>query len=142
MSKDRTNPDLYMSDAQYLETLKRQLALIEEGMEGTSIDSDTRGDKETAFNWGLCSNRRESYPTEDLHLFPDDFNNHGRIAPKYYGRHQPCPLDMRTDKQRQEDLNGCYWTCKHFKAHKYAGRVTREGTIRRYREQIIAVEGA
>lgn len=132
--------DLYMFQEQYIETLKRQLALIEGGMEPVSVDSDTMGAKETAFTWGLCSNRRETYPTQDLHLFPEDFESHGRIAPKYYRDDQPCPLDMRTDKQRETDGNGCYYTCGHFQAYKHPEKLTRETVVERYKERLIKTE--
>lgn len=132
--------DLELTDQQYRELLQRQLRRLQEGVEKTSVDSDMRGSKVTEFSWGLCSETLEVYPTEDLQLFPDDFRDHGRIAPKYRDHErQPCPLDIRSDKQRKEDRNGCYYTCAHFKGHRYKGHLTRETAIKRYEERITEV---
>lgn len=139
--------DLYLTDQQYLDVLKRQLTLIENGAIATSEDCDDIGAKHTSFSWGLCSDERETWPSAELHLFPDDFRRSGRIAPKYLTGKQPCPLDTRTAEDRKTDLNGCYYTCAYFQSGKLRKKhkqdyvpLTRETVAQKYRDQISVVE--
>ena len=96
-----------MTDKGYLEALLRLQALVLAGLPLEYEDSNCIGDKYTRCSWGLCSESKEMWPEPDMHLWPDDFINNGRIAPLHRSNHHLCPCDTRTVGGN----NGCFWTC-------------------------------
>jgi hypothetical protein len=103
---------MYMSDERYLAALKRQRDLIASGYRFSAVDSNAPGDKFTEASWGLCSGERESWPDAEDHLWPEQFEKHGRIAPKYRSQHQACPM------QRKGGGSGCFFHCRIFKGRE------------------------
>lgn len=129
------NKDLYLSDERYLVVLERQKKRIEDGLELSLVDSNTIGDKYTEATWGLCSGEKEAWPDAEDHLWPDQFLNEGRVAPKYQVTGQHCPFD---DTSRQKDLfgpSGCFYRCRLFQ-NKKVDRPDRKRALELYDERI------
>jgi hypothetical protein len=107
--------DLNMSDKTYYESLLRLKERIENGLSLNYEDSTVIGDKYTVCTWGLCSDDKEQWPDPDMHLWPDQFTNDGRVAPKYRENHHLCPFDTRNPNDDEMSLiNGCFYTCMIF----------------------------
>jgi len=121
---------LYLPKERYLAALERIRGLILKGVELRHVDDTTPGDKSTTCTWGLCSEAKEAWPDAQDHLFPKDFEEHGRIAPKYLRSGWLCPVDSRDPKAAKKDLNGCFHTCRIFQAKDYGnGKLPRIGTV-------------
>lgn len=101
--------DLYLSNERYIVALERQRDRIAAGLKFEAVDSDTPGDKWTHASWGLCSRDAGAWPDAQDHLWPDQFREHGRVAPKYLRQHQPCPM------QTKDGGSGCFYRCRIFK---------------------------
>ncbi len=101
--------ELYMSDERYLAALYRQRDRIISGLSFDADDSDQIGDKYTHASWGLCSEDKGAWPDAEDHLWPDQFTENGRVAPKYRNEHQPCPM------QTKGGGTGCFYSCRIFK---------------------------
>lgn len=101
--------DLYLNNDRYLAALYRQRDRIASGLEFSAIDSDAIGAKFTHASWGLCSEDKEAWPDAEDHLWPDQFENSGRMAPKYRSETQPCPM------QSKGGPTGCFFSCRIFK---------------------------
>ncbi len=127
--------DLRMSNERYLAALYRQRDRIIAGAEFTAVDSDVPGDKFTHVSWGLCSKDKEAWPDAEDHLFPDQFEAHGRIAPKYRGEHQPCPM------QRKGGGMGCFYSCRIFKGGEINAK-RRNEAVALYEQRIGKVRAA
>lgn len=117
--------DMNLSNTQYTTTLKRARDLVAGGAAGFAYDCTSVGCKETTTGWGLCSEDPAMWPDAEYHLWPDQFTNNGRIAPKYRGEGQVCPFDSRAYKQGSVDLlpqnqldavpdYGCFYGCLLF----------------------------
>lgn len=94
-----------------------------------SDDDTTPGNKSTTCNWGACSDRREHYPTPELHQFPQDFADVGRVSSLQPPEGHHCPMRKTgpadTDSER---ASGCFWQCRVFqRRHKTP---TREQAVR------------
>lgn len=116
----------------YIAALKRQRGRIASGVPLELDDCNITGCKSTSATWGLCSNEKEAWPHAEDHLWPDQFQNHGRVAPLYLGRDQWCPFDLRQSVQRYIDGKegsgndatlrlvvaeaGCFYRCRLFQA--------------------------
>lgn len=103
----------YMSDEMYLAALLRLQSFTDPGR-GYPLrceDSNTPGDKYNWCTWGLCSDKWEMWPEPEMHIWPDQFKERGRIAPLYRESHQLCPCDIRDVSTG----NGCFWTCIVFR---------------------------
>jgi hypothetical protein len=79
-------------------------------------DSNAIGDKYTRCNWGMCDESADLWPDPDDHIWPDMFENNGRVAPRGHG---PCPMDVRTDATMDSgemlgDSSGCFYSCRIF----------------------------
>ena len=105
--------DLYMPDERFLAALKRIRADIAEGRELNAVDSDNPGDKYNDCSWGTCSRLPEHWPDAEDHLWPDQFVEHGRVAPKYHKDGQHCPMDA--DPPKDGHAFGCFYRCRVFK---------------------------
>lgn len=126
--------DLYMSNERYLAALYRQRDRIIAGEPFVAWDDDTPGNKDTHASWGLCNNDAAAWPDAEDHLWPDQFENNGRVAPKYRGQHQPCPI------QTKGGATGCFYRCRIFKSQM--GPKSRQTAIDLYEAQIGKVRGA
>lgn len=127
--------DLYLSNERYLTALYRQRDRIIAGAAFSAVDSDVVGDKFTHASWGLCSAERNAWPDAEDHLWPDQFEQHDRIAPKYRNEHQPCPM------QRQGGGTGCFYSCRIFKDREVTAR-SRPAAIALYEAAIAKARGA
>ncbi len=97
-----------LSNPQYLAALKRLRGIIE-SRKLKYVDSTTPGDKYTECVWGLCSDLKELWPTPELHIWPYDFLNRGRVSSIGRGKNL-CPMDAR----ETHDGQGCFYTCRVF----------------------------
>lgn len=118
-----------MSDERYLAALYRQRDRIVADLKFDADDSDEIGNKYTHASWGLCSKDREAWPDAEDHLWPEQFEQHGRVAPKYRHAHQTCPM------QRKGGNHGCFYSCRIFKGGEINPR-TRQHAIALYEKQI------
>lgn len=94
---------------QYADTLRRIRKTVE-SEPLRAVDDVTPGAKSTTCNWGLCSGRKDHYPAPELHTFPQDFADYGRVSelepPK------PCPMmDVKVPSR-----GGCFWQCRVFQS--------------------------
>lgn len=97
-----------LSKEQYIETLKRIRQTIEKSPM-VAIDDDSPGNKYTGCDWGLCGEIAEHYPTPELHTFPMDFVDSGRISQLSCSDDVKCP--MRVDGIGPM---GCFYSCRVF----------------------------
>lgn len=108
---------IYLPQERYVEALMRQRLRILHGLvELAGEDDETPGCKSTSCTWGLCSDETAAWPDAQDHLWPDQFEKHGRVAPLYREHNQLCPLDRRP--AGHTDPNGCFYTCMFFKPRK------------------------
>ena len=128
--------NIYFSDERYLAALKRIRDLIVGGLQFIKDDDNTPGNKHTECSWGLCSENKQAWPDSEDHLWPDQFLNQGRVAPKYLKIYQRCPLNMRVTSEMT--MNGCFYTCSVFK--NKGVKFDRNEVISRYNEQIACIE--
>lgn len=115
-----------MPDDRYLAALKRFRTQIAEGLELEYLDSTAMGDKDTNCSWGLCSDRKESWPDATDHVWLDGFIERGRVAPRRLQRWQLCPMDSEADEQGRKAPKsplGCHARCRIFKGRNdvYSG---------------------
>jgi hypothetical protein len=102
--------DLNMTDERWVAALKRLRERIAGGAKLVYFDDTTIGCKETQCTWGLCCNSKEQWPDPEDHLWPDQFEKNGRVAPKYRKAHHRCPFDMR----EKDEKWGCFYHCVFF----------------------------
>lgn len=107
---------IYLPKERYIAALERIKKLIVKGEKLVAVDDTTPGDKSTTCSWGLCSEAKQAWPDAEDHLWPDQFLKYGRVAPKYLRNGHPCPIDARTPAEHKKDLNGCFHTCRVFRA--------------------------
>lgn len=119
---------LHLSDDRYLAALYRQRDRIIAGLPFEAEDSDQIGNKYTHASWGLCSRDAGAWPDADDHLWPEQFAESGRVAPKYRRERQPCPM------QRKGGPTGCFYSCEIFKGRM--GPKSRQRAIDLYEAQI------
>jgi hypothetical protein len=117
---------LYLSNARYRAALLRIRSLIQGGAPLVTDDSDVTGDKHTHCTWGLCSESGDAWPDAEDHLWPDQFLEHGRIAPKYLRKHQVCPFQKAAPSGF-----GCFYSCVIFGV-KRGSQITREQALAAY----------
>lgn len=101
--------DLKLSGRSYVAVLKRQRERIANWLDFSADDCKDWGNKSTSANWGLCSDQKEAWPHAEDHLWPEQFTNHGRVAPKYRRELQTCPM------QTKGSSTGCFYNCMIFK---------------------------
>lgn len=97
---------IYLTDAQYLDLLKRARAHLDTIDEAYGYDSTVPGCKFTDSNIGLCN---DSLTTLEIAMWPEDFPT--RPTMKYRKERHKCPLDWRTGS----GSDGCFYTCLHFR---------------------------
>lgn len=125
-----------LTQERYIEALQRQRRRILSGEVSLSgYDDETPGCKSTECSWGLCSKEKAAWPDAQDHIWPDQFEQKGRMAPLKRRPHQPCPLDKRGFNGQ----NGCFWTCMFFQGD--ARNLPQEKVIQLYDKRIAeAVE--
>jgi hypothetical protein len=130
-----TARDLYMPRERYLGALRRQRDRIAADLPFAAEDSDVTGDKWTHASWGLCSRDAEAWPDAGDHLWPDQFRDHGRVAPRYLREDQPCPLQGA----RKPAGQGCFYSCRIFRSRQVTAR-TRDAALALYDAAIAREE--
>lgn len=120
---------IYLSKPRYVEALKRVKNLIVKGVTLHACDDTTPGDKSTTCSWGLCSEAKDAWPDAVDHLWPLEFLRHNRRAPKYLQDGHICPIDSRDPATAKKDMNGCFHTCRVFKASRQNPTPSRETVI-------------
>jgi hypothetical protein len=120
-TRDRTvfntpiNPK--MGEGRFQDALRRMRKRIAGGIKLGLDDSNVIGNKHTHCSWGMCSEDKEQWPDKDDHIFPDDFEERERIAPREMGK---CPLDTR-----KKNLSwGCFYKCRAFHQKEH-GKLTK-----------------
>lgn len=127
---------IFMPRERYVAALERQRARIEGGLELEYFDDTTIGQKETHCTWGLCSRDKEAWPDPIDHLWPEQYVEEGRVAPKYMVKGQLCPFD--TDKnppghvRDPGDPTGCFYRCMFFQARKLGPAPDRRRALELY----------
>jgi hypothetical protein len=101
-----------LTEEQTLAVFRRIRAAIADGQVLLMEDSDEIGNKYTQCTWGLCSDMSKYWPTPELHVFPQEFADSGRVAPLIPT--VDCP--MRT-KPGPVTRHGCFWSCRIFRTH-------------------------
>jgi hypothetical protein len=134
---------LSMPQDRYVAALERQRSRIAAGIELTYVDDTTPGDKSTHCSWGLCSRDKEAWPDAGDHLWPDQFENDGRVAPKYLVQGQLCPFDTDVNARghiRDEgDPQGCFYRCRYFQARHLGPAPDQKRALELYDEQLSKV---
>lgn len=120
--------NMYLTDKQYLQLLKRALKIVQNMSKVQAEDCTIRGCKDNTCNAGLCNDNQLCTPK--IAMFPKDFPQRKDI--KYLEDYQKCPLDWRTESQL--DGNGCFYTCKIFQAKKK--KIPNGEIVRLYKKQI------
>lgn len=95
-------------------------------------DDTTPGSKNTEANWGLCGDIKAHYPDPELHIWPKQFVDEGRIAPIQHTKDHPCPLS-----RDREGLSGCFYSCRVFRPIE---ALTREMALNLYDAEIEKLE--
>jgi hypothetical protein len=138
MGKMKEHKDLEMPDDLHLKSLKLVRELIASGEELIYYDDTTVGNKHTECSWGLCTDSKVAYPDPEMHLWPDQFTNSNRVAPKYRKKHQKCPFDIRDPDKIT--MNGCFWTCWVFQRKHRKGRILKEYVLQLFDKEIERFE--
>lgn len=118
---------MYLTNAQYLEALKRFREAIAKGLKLHFFDCEEIGNKDTQATWGLCSRKKNMWPDKETHMWPDDprdQNSDEIYGIKYLGKDQLCPMD----KREKVDGMGCFYSCKIFQGP----RPSREEALKLY----------
>jgi len=141
-----TGSKLYMSHEQYTAALQRQRQRIADGLKLDFWDDTTVGAKETHHAWGLCSTDKEAWPRAEDHLWPDQFLEDGRVAPKYRVNGQVCPFDtQKTPKGHIYETGnptGCFYRCMFFQARRLGTPPNRKRALELYDDSLeVAAEG-
>ena len=120
--------DIYLTDEQYLDLLKKVREDLNRIKKIVAIDSDQTGNKHTFTNCGLCTGyigrgecwSRDTHVTMETALFPEDFKKKGKTRPypqqfsmKYRKDQHRCPLDSKKGS-RDAMASGCFYRCMIF----------------------------
>lgn len=140
VNKIVVNPLRQLPPARYLLALKRIRALIAAGEPLVTADSNEIGNKYTHCSWGLCTEDKVIWPDKEDHTWPEDFVSYGRVAPLSTDECHSCPFDWRGPGKAGEFRNGCFYTCKVFRASKKHPLPNRDEALRLYDERIKAME--
>lgn len=132
---------LYLPQDRYLAALGRFRTRIAAGVPLTYEDSDASGDKYSRCSWGLCSDDKEAWPDADDHLWPEQFRKRGRVAPRYRKTTQGCPLDRRVGMEDEDNMRGCFHSCRIFNPAEPPLRISKNVALRLYDEAILLAAG-
>lgn len=132
----------YLPRDRYIQFLERMCDRIDAGLELAMVDSDEIGNKYTHASWGMCTDDREAWPDAQDHIWPEEFEKRGRVAPISRGEHQPCPFDDRSVKR----AGGCFWRCRLFRPKQRPKRgqppVQRDEALKLYQIRIDRAKAA
>lgn len=128
----KTRPDK-LTIEQYLEALKKVRNRIANGIPIGLYDCNVTGYKNTYCNWGMCTESADVWDKPELHIWPMDFKENGRVAP--LDSPSRCPLDYRP----LEFGSGCFYKCWAFNPPKPM-KLTQVGTLERYDYEIRRLE--
>ena len=109
----------YFTADQYKQVLHRLLHQVKT-KELEYENSDYTGDKYNHCNWGLCTDSKAIYPTNDLHTFPLDFDIDGRQSPLSSPTNVQCPMrKMKYNNDGElvndsDNMSGCFYQCRVF----------------------------
>jgi hypothetical protein len=129
--------DLYMPQARFIAALKRMRSRISEGLKLSGFDDTTIGAKDTQCTWGLCTGDPRQWPEANDHLWPEQFEEHGRVAPRYRVAGQHCPLDAE-HRHPEQRPSGCFYRCRFFQRKHHTP--SREQALKLYDEAIERAE--
>jgi hypothetical protein len=104
-----------MGEGRFQDALRRMRARIASSLELRAVDSTTPGDKYTHCSWGMCSLDANQWPTANEHIWPDDFDDRGRVARRNLPADARCPLSNPIKN------HGCFYGCAVF-THKLKDR--------------------
>jgi hypothetical protein len=135
----REHKDIEMTPELHLKSLKLIREIIANSSKIMYYDDTTPGNKHTECSWGLCTDAKEAWPDSEMHLWPDQFEEKGRVAPKYHKKDQVCPLDTRSIEA--DHSNGCFYTCQAFKRKKRKQPLTKEYVLQLFDTEIQRYEG-
>jgi hypothetical protein len=121
-----------LKTSEYVDVLKRIRKTVESDPL-VAIDDDTPGAKSTSCNWGLCSDDKNHYPYPEMHTFPQDFADYGRMSQLRAAK--PCPM-MDSSKPSR---GGCFWQCRVFSGKRK--RISKDQALRLIDAKIIECEG-
>ena len=122
----------HLTVEQYLEALKKVREIIASGTDVGLDDSNITGYKHTHAAWGMCTDSAEVWNKPEMHIWPMEFKEHGRVAP--LDLPSKCPLDGRHKGGRF----GCFYQCWAFMPPRIGKRtkerfvLTRIGALERY----------
>ena len=109
--------DLEMPWRLYHKALEILYQRIKDGEELAYWDDTTIGNKSMHCSWGKCSQQPKQWPDPEMHLWPEQFIERGRVAPKYGQAGQWCPNDRRAFFESPDDRHrhsGCFYSCAFF----------------------------
>ena len=123
---------------QYVEVLKRIKKTISR-KPLSAYDDTTPGCKNTECNWGLCGESHQHYPTPELHRFPQDFVDNGRISALEPPEGFDCPMRERREIDGESlNASGCFYQCRVFQRNRKTP--TREEALALYDAAIAKAE--
>ena len=101
-----------MGEGRWQDSLRRMRERISKGLELSYYDDTTIGCKSTEASWGMCTRSLDQWPDENDHIYPEDFKERGRSAP----RRSPGACPMR--KNGEDSRWGCFYQCRIFQGPK------------------------
>lgn len=148
MKKIEVNPLDNMPWPRFILALKRMKERISSGLESKLEDSNDWGDKYTRATWGMCSEDKEQWPDAEDHIWPYDFQKHGRVAPLHNQYYQYCPFDRDRYKEVKEhdypgSTSGCFYRCMLFRPKANDSKLwdgSSEGAVNLYSKAIEEAE--
>ena len=125
----KEDTDLHLTDAQYLDLLKKVRASLDELKTIESEDSTETGFKHTASNVGLCAgvlaksgtSYKDKFVTLETAMWPKYFKQIGKVpyenpqmySMKYRGDGHRCPMEH--DRPFSKGFSGgCFYRCRVF----------------------------
>lgn len=96
----------------FVAALRRIRQQIADGLELEHEDSEQFGNKFTHCSWGLCSRNKKQWPDAEDHLWPGEFVQGGRVAPRYRTDTDECPF--AGPQESKTSWVGCFCRCQIF----------------------------
>ena len=124
----KDDKELYLTDAQYLDLLKKARASLDDITEIDSEDSTQIGNKHTVSNVGLCAGidtgrgwYKDKFTTLETAMWRKEFKKIGKVkyespqmfSMKYRGEGHRCPLE-HTRPFKKGFWGGCFYRCRVF----------------------------
>jgi len=148
---NKIDTELYLTDEQYLDLLKKVRKDLEGLREVFADDCTITGMKHTISDVGLCAGvetesgwAKDKYTIRETAMWPKDFDKIGKVkwpypqqfTMKYRQDWHRCPLDRRENP----NVNGCFYTCMIFKLKKDEKVLSINEIKKLYDNQIAKVE--